>query len=318
MRSGLFGNLSKVTEKAAIAASGLIGKRNKIAVDRAAVDAMREAFATINMGGRVVVGEGEKDEAPSFIYGEKVGIKSKNEIDLAIDPIEGTEFAARDKANAVAVLAAVEKGKLLEVPDVYMNKIIVGPRAKGKVSLLQSTAENLQAVAKAKDESVSDLTVAVLDRPRHEDIINQIKQAGANVKLISGVDVIWGIATAKDEFDIDMLIGIGGAPEGILTAAAIKCLGGGMEAQLSPRNNLDINKIKQFGIDDVDQIYDLDNLVSGEEIIFSMTGVTDGILLSRVKEQKTHSLIMSKSSSGASYIRELKTDHGSVNRLKIS
>ena len=318
MKIDLERNLSKVTEQAALAVAPLIGGGDKMAVDKAAVDAMRETFATMNLGAKVVVGEGEKDQAPSFLKNEQVGRKKSYEIDLAIDPIEGTEFAAKYKPNAVAVLAGVEAGKMLRVPDVYMDKIVVGPQAKGKVSLQQSPIENLKNVAKAKNKTVNDLTVAVLDRPRHQELIYQLKAAGANVRLIEGADLIWAIAAIRGMIGLDMLIGSGGAPEGILTAAAVKCLGGDMEAKLCPRNKLEANKILQAGIDNCQQIFELDDMIQGEKVIFSLTGVTDGILVDGIKNKITQSIVMRRKSEEQSYIRKMETDYSIAEKLKIS
>ena len=318
MKIDLERNLSKVTERAALAVAPLIGGGDKMAVDKAAVDAMRETFATMNLGAKVVVGEGEKDQAPSFLKNEQVGRKKSYEIDLAIDPIEGTEFAAKYKPNAVAVLAGVEAGKMLRVPDVYMDKIVVGPQAKGKVSLQQSPIENLKNVAKAKNKTVNDLTVAVLDRPRHQELIYQLKAAGANVRLIEGADLIWAIAAIRGMIGLDMLIGSGGAPEGILTAAAVKCLGGDMEAKLCPRNKLEANKILQAGIDNCQQIFELDDMIQGEKVIFSLTGVTDGILVDGIKNKITQSIVMRRKSEEQSYIRKMETDYSIAEKLKIS
>jgi fructose-1,6-bisphosphatase II len=318
MRSELFRSLLKVTEKAALAAAPLIGNGDKIAVDQAAVDAMRKTFSQIDIGGRVVVGEGEKDEAPSFMYDEQVGRKKDYEIDLAIDPIEGTEFVAENGPNAVAVLAAVEKGKLLQVPDIYMDKIIVGPEAKGKISLEKSPSENVKAVAKAKGKDISEITVVVLDRPRHQKIVEEVEGIGANIKLIPGVDVIWGIAVVKGMLGIDMLLGSGGAPEGILTAAAVKCLDGDMEAELLPETDEEFQKVNDVGINDVNRIFDLDDLISGEEILFSLTGVTDGILVDGVKKGFTNSILLRKKASPGSYIREIKTDYATLKEMKVS
>ena len=318
MKLDLGRNLSKVTEKAALAVAPLIGRKDKMAVDKAAVDAMREAFATINIGGKVVVGEGEKDQAPSFLQNEQVGRKNKHEMDLAIDPIEGTEFAAQYQPNSVAVLAGVKKDNMLRVPDIYMNKIIVGPQARGKVSLDKGVLENLAIVAGVKDTSIDELTVAVLDRKRHQDLIHEIKSAGANVRLISGVDLIWGIAAVREMAGIDMLMGSGGAPEGILTAAAVKCLGGDMEAQLCPRNKIEKEKLRNLEINDFEEIFKLDDMIGGEEIIFSLTGVTDGILVNGIKNEVVESIVMRRGLNSESYIRQMETDYSITQKLKIS
>ena len=311
-------NFNRVTEKAALSVAPLIGNEDKMAVDQTAVDAMREAFENISIGAKVVVGEGEKDQAPSFFLNEQVGRKNKHEIDLAIDPIEGTTFAAKNKPNSVAVLAGVEAGKMLKVPDMYMDKIVVGPKAKGKVSLNKGVLENLAIVAGAEGKSIDELTVAVLDRERHEDLIEQIKDAGAKVKLIEGTDLIWGIAAVRGIAGVDILMGSGGAPEGILTAAATKCLGGYMEAKLCPRHDKDRKKAENLGIDDCGQIFTLDDMIQGDEIIFSLTGVTDGILVDGITDGITQSIVMRRNSEGQSYIREMETDYLVTENLKIS
>ncbi|MFO7818906.1 MAG: class II fructose-bisphosphatase [Halanaerobacter sp.] len=311
-------NFNRVTEKAALSVAPLIGNEDKMAVDQTAVDAMREAFETISIGAKVVVGEGEKDQAPGFFINEQVGRKNKHEIDLAIDPIEGTTFAAKNKPNSVAVLAGVEAGKMLKVPDMYMDKIVVGPKAKGKVSLNKGVLENLAIVAGAEGKSIDELTVAILDRERHEDLIEQIEDAGAEVKLIEGADLIWGIAAVRGMAGVDILMGSGGAPEGILTAAAVKCLGGYMEAKLCPRHDKDRKKAENLGIDDCGQIFTLNDMIQGDEIIFSLTGVTDGILVDGITDGITQSIVMRRNSEGQSYIREMETDYLVTESLKIS
>lgn len=311
-------DLNKITENAALAVSDLIGKANGIEIDKAAVDAMREAFTNINLGAKIVVGEGKKDEAPCFFMDEQVGRKNKHELDLAIDPIEGTEFAAEAKPNAVAVLAGTEEGKMLRVPDMYMDKIVVGPAAKGKINLNKGVLENLAIIAGAKDTSIDELTVAVLDRKRHEDLINQINDAGAQVKLIQGADLIWSIAAVRGIAGVDLLMGTGGAPEGILTAAAVKCLGGDMVTKLCPQNKKEVKEAKKLGINDCNQVFSLNDMIAGDEIVFSLTGVTDGILVDGIKDGITQSIVMRKEAASKSYIREMETDYLMSEKLKIS
>ncbi|GAB6100273.1 class II fructose-bisphosphatase [Halanaerocella petrolearia] len=299
----------RVTEQAALTAAGLIGKGDKIAADQAAVNAMRKTFATINISGEVVIGEGAKDEAPMLYTGEKVGAGGSCKLDIAVDPIEGTSLVAGGLPNALAVVAAAKKGNLLQAPDMYMKKIAVGPEAKGVIDLTATPTENLKAVAKAKEVKVSDLTVVILDRKRHRDLISEVRSIGARVKLISAVDVAGGISTALDNMAADILMGVGGAPEGVLTAAALKCLGGDMQAQLYPRNQTDVEKALQMGINDISQVFKLDDLVQGDDIIFSMTGVTSGEILTGVQESQTHSLVMNSQADQVGSVRELRTNH---------
>ncbi|GAB6138320.1 class II fructose-bisphosphatase [Halanaerobaculum tunisiense] len=295
----------KVTEQAALAASQLVGKEDKIAVDQAAVDAMRETFATINIKGEIVIGEGPKDKAPALYTGEKVGCGSK-ELDIAVDPVEGTDLAANDLPNSLAMVAASDKGNLFKAPDMYMDKIAVGPEAKGIIDLTATPTENIKAIAKAKGVDACELTVVILDRHRHKELIKEVRNTGAKVKLINAVDSVAGIVTALGEIDVDVLMGIGGAPEGVLTAAALKCLGGDMQVQLHPRNQSEINQALKMGISDINKVFTIDDLVTGENIIFAMTGITDGELLTGVQENKTHSLVIS-SQPGNQYIREIRT-----------
>ncbi|WP_041608204.1 class II fructose-bisphosphatase [Halobacteroides halobius] len=299
----------RVTEQAALSTVELIGKGDKIAADQAAVNAMRKTFATINISGEVVIGEGAKDEAPMLYTGEKVGSGGSNKLDIAVDPIEGTSLVAGGLSNALAVVAAAREGNLLKAPDMYMKKIAVGPEAKGVIDLEATPTDNLKAIAKAKGVKVSRLTVAILDRERHRNLITEVRNVGARVKLINAVDVGGGIATALDDMTTDVLMGVGGAPEGVLTAAALKCLGGDMQAQLCPVNQAEVKEALQMGIDDIDQIFKLNDLVQGEDIIFSMTGITNGEILVGVQEGQTHSLVMNSQTDQAGAIRELRTNH---------
>lgn len=296
VRRDLCFELARVTEAAALASAPWRGKGNKIAADGAAVDAMRTVLNTIDIKGEVVIGEGEKDKAPMLYIGEKVGSGFSREIDIAVDPVEGTSLVAKGLPNALAVIAAARKGNLLNAPDMYMKKIAVGPEARGTIDIEASPAENIQAVARAKGKSITDLTVVVLDRLRHEKLIKAIIKTGARVKLISDGDVAGGISTALEDTGIDLLMGIGGAPEGVLTAVALKCLGGDMQAQLYPRNEADITRAYRMGIEEIDRIFTIADLAKGDDIIFSATGITGGDFLNGVVYRKnrasTHSLIM--------------------------
>ncbi len=315
MKRNLAFGFLEITEQAALSVAPVVGQGDKEIVDRRAVEAIRETAVKLPSKGEIVVGEGEKDKAPKLDYGEQIGGGAKCELDIAVDPIEGTEFAAAEAPNSLAVIAAVPRGNLLSVPDIYMNKIVVGPQAKGTIDLQAKPADNLAAVAEALDKSVSDLTVVVLDRPRHRELIKEVYGLGANLKLISGVDIVAGLAAALPEEEVDVAVGIGGAPEGILTAAAVKVLGGDMEAQLMPRNQTEMDKITGLGVSDINQIFGINQLVAGEEIIFSLTGVTDGELLAGVKQGRTNSLLLQKFKDSMRS-RELTTNY-SVDR-KVS
>lgn len=296
MRRELCFELARVTENAALAAAPLIGKGNKNSVDGAAVDAMRHILNTLDIKGEIVIGEGAKDKAPMLYNGEIIGDNKETEMDIAVDPVEGTRLVAKGLSNALSVIAIAPRGCLLKAPDMYMFKIAVGPEAKGVIDIDASPTENLIAVAEAKGESINNMTVVVLDRPRHQDIIAELYEIGARIKLISDGDVAAGISTALPETGIDMLIGIGGAPEGVLTAVALKCLGGDMQTKLYPRNQKDIDNAKTMGIEDIKKIYTLDDLVKGNDIIFTATGITGGEFLDKVvfkvNKAATNSLLL--------------------------
>jgi fructose-1,6-bisphosphatase class II len=264
----------RVTEAAALSSARLMGRGDEKAADQAAVDAMRQAFNGVAIDGTVVIGEGERDEAPMLYIGEKVGAGGP-EVDIALDPLEGTTICANGGPNALSVIAIAEKGKFLHCPDTYMDKIAVGPAGKGVVDLDKSPTENLKALAKAKGERVEDLTVIILYRPRHEALIKEVRQSGARIRLISDGDVSAAIATTKPETGIDLLLGIGGAPEGVLAAAALRCVGGEMQGRLKPRNPQEIERAQTMGIKDIEKKYSIEELASGE-VVFAATGVTDG------------------------------------------
>jgi fructose-1,6-bisphosphatase II len=286
----------RVTEAAAIASGRLMGRGDKEAADQAAVDAMRAVFDTVHINGTVVIGEGEKDEAPMLYIGEKVGVADKPCVDVAVDPLEGTNLVARGLPNALSVMAVAPQGDLLHAPEVfYMDKIAVGPKAKGCINLDASVKENLEAVAKALERDVSDLTAIILDRPRHKKLIAEIREAGARVKLISDGDVSAAISTAIDNTGVDILFGIGGAPEGVISAVAMKILDGEIQGRLIPKGE-DLNCIHDENHESCGKLLMLDDLVKGDDIFFAATGITDGDMLSGVRYRgnvaETHSLVM--------------------------
>jgi fructose-1,6-bisphosphatase II / sedoheptulose-1,7-bisphosphatase len=303
----------RVTEAAAIAASRLIGRGDEKAADAAAVEAMRMAFNDLYMDGTVVIGEGERDEAPMLYIGEKVGnaIGTGPRIDIALDPLEGTTITAKAGPNALAVLAISEEGGLLNAPDVYMDKLAIGPGYPDDViDLAKSPTENVKAVAKAKGVQPGEIIVCVLDRPRHEKLIAELRSIGCGVMLIPDGDVAGVIATTNPETNIDMYMGSGGAPEGVLACAALRCVGGQFKGRLLFRNDDEKSRAFKWGITDLDRIYDLKELARGD-CIFAATGVTDGSLLRGVKRlpgglMTTDSVVM-RASSGT--VRWVKGEH---------
>jgi fructose-1,6-bisphosphatase class II len=252
-----------------------MGRGDEKAADQAAVDAMRQAFNGVAIDGTVVIGEGERDEAPMLYIGERVGTGQGPQVDIALDPLEGTTICANGAPNALSVIAIGERRKFLHCPDTYMDKIAVGPAGKGVIDLDRSPTENLKALAQAKGARVEDLTVIILYRPRHEALIKEVRKAGARIRLISDGDVSAAIATTKPETGIDILMGIGGAPEGVLAAAALRCVGGEMQGRLKPRNQQEIERAQAMGIKDIDKKYSIEELAGGE-VMFAATGVTDG------------------------------------------
>ena len=300
----------RVTEKAAIAAEALAGRGDEKAADAAAVDAMRTAFNAVDFQGRVVIGEGERDEAPMLYIGEEVGTGKGPEIDIALDPLEGTTLTAKAMANALAVLAIAPRGGLLFAPDTYMDKIAIGPGyEEGVIDLDASPAENIASMAKAKGVDVSAMTACVLDRPRHAEIIESLRGVGARVHLISDGDVAGVINTTNPATGIDLYVGSGGAPEGVLAAAALKCVGGQMQGRLVFRNDDERRRADRTGITDYDKKYDLHELASGETV-FCATGVTKGGLVDGVVRQNGHietdTLVMS---SADGMVRKIKSWH---------
>jgi fructose-1,6-bisphosphatase class II len=270
----------RVTEAAALSCARLTGRGDEKAADQAAVDAMRKAFDALPIDGTVVIGEGERDEAPMLYIGEKVG-SGGPKVDIALDPLEGTTICATGAPNALAVIAMADGGNLLHCPDTYMEKIAAGPAGKGVVDLNKTPTQNLQALAEAKRCSIEDLTVIILSRPRHEALIKEVRQAGARIRLIGDGDVSAAIATAKPETGIDLLLGIGGAPEGVLAAAALRCVGGEFQGRLAPRNNEEIERAKKMGVSDIKKKFSIEELAAGD-VMFAATGVTDGDYLDGV------------------------------------
>ena len=302
-------DLVRVTEAAALAGARWLGRGDKEAADQAAVDAMREMLATIDMDGIVVIGEGEKDEAPMLYNGERVGNGNPPEVDLAVDPIDGTTLTAKGQNRALAVLAVAERGTMFDPgPCVYMDKIATGPEAGDKIDLDAPVEENLRRIAKAKHAEVEDLTVVIVERPRHEEIIKQVREAGARIELISDGDVAGAIAAARSETGVDLLLGIGGTPEGVIAACALKCLGGTILARLHPRSDEERQKAIDAGYD-VDKVLTTDDLVSGN-CFFAATGISDGDLLQGVRYRgdgaTTQSIVM-RSQSGT--VRLITADH---------
>ena len=279
----------RVVENAAIAAARTMGFGDRHKADEVAVEAMRTTMDEVEMDGTIVIGEGERDEAPMLYIGEKVGLHNRAPralfpaVDIAVDPLEGTNLCATGAPNAMAVLAASEKGGLLHAPDLYMEKIVVGPACKGAVELDAPVADNLRSVAKRLDRDVEDLVVIVLDRPRHEQLINDIRKAGARIRLIGDGDLSAGISAAVVGTGVHMVMGTGGAPEGVLTAAALRCLNGQILARLVVSKPEHQERLEKMGVNDPKRVYDTEDLAPGKKIIFACTGVTDGNLLKGVR-----------------------------------
>lgn len=288
--------LVRVTEAAAIASGRWMGFGKKNEADEAATSAMRKVFDTIHMHGTVVIGEGEMDEAPMLYIGETLGTGLEPKVDVAVDPLEGTNIVASGAWNALAIIAIADQGCLLHAPDMYMDKIAVGPKAVGKVDLDAPVEDNLKAVAKANGKDVEDLVAALLNRPRHATLIEDIRKAGARIKLITDGDVAAAINTGFPDTGVDILFGSGGAPEGVLAAVALKCLGGDFQGRLLPEDEAQRQRCLQMGIKDPSRILRMEDLVKGDDAIFAATGVTDGELLKGVRYKgniaTTQSLVM--------------------------
>jgi fructose-1,6-bisphosphatase II len=302
--------LVRVTEAAALAASRWMGRGDKNGADGAAVDAMRIVLDSVPMDGLVVIGEGEKDEAPMLYNGEKVGDGTASATDVAVDPIDGTTLTALGRGNALSVIAVSERGTMYDPgPCVYMEKVAVGPAGVGAIDITKSPSDNIAAVAAAKGDSVRDITVVILDRPRHEGLISEIRSTGARIRLIPDGDVAGAIQTAWPEAGADILYGIGGTPEGVISAAALKCMGGELQGRLWPRNDEERQAAVDAGYD-LDRVLTTDDLVSGDNCFFAATGITDGELLRGVRFGRsgasTSSLVM-RSKSGT--VRSITATH---------
>ncbi|KXG44184.1 class II fructose-bisphosphatase [Tepidibacillus infernus] len=298
----------RVTEVAALASAQWMGRGKKNEADQAATSAMRAMFDSVAMNGTVVIGEGELDEAPMLYIGEKLGNAASPEVDVAVDPLEGTNIVAKGTANAMAVIAIADKGNLLHAPDMYMEKIAVGPRAAGQIHLDDPLEKTLEIVAKANNKRIRDLTVIIQERPRHDALIEMVRSVGARVKLFGDGDVGAAIATAFPETGIDLFIGTGGAPEGVISAAAIKALGGEMQGRLVPMNEQEYQRCIQMGLSNPRQILMMNDLVKGNDAIFAATGVTDGELLKGVRFMggdlaETHSIVMRAKTKTVRFIR---------------
>ncbi|CEH30732.1 fructose 1,6-bisphosphatase [Aneurinibacillus migulanus] len=293
MERSLTLELVRVTEAAALASARWMGRGKKEDADDAATTAMRAVFDTVPMQGTVVIGEGEMDEAPMLYIGEKLGQGIGPEVDVAVDPLEGTNIVAKGTWNALTVLAVADRGNLLHAPDMYMDKLAVGPEAAGKVDITAPIIDNLKAVAQAKGKDISDLVACVMDRERHARIIEEIREAGARIKLISDGDVAGAINTAFGHTGVDILFGIGGAPEGVIAAVALKCLGGELQGRLVPDNEAEFERCKKMGLANPNQVLLMDDLVRGDDCIFAATGVTEGELLKGVRFEGTSAFTQS-------------------------
>lgn len=303
--------LARVTEAAALAASKLVGRGDKMAADQVAVDAMRHALNALNIKGRVVIGEGERDEAPMLYIGEEVGTGNGPKIDIALDPLEGTDITAAGGPNALAVVAMTDEGGFLNAPDVYMDKIAIGPGLNPDILDLDAPiADTLDKLAKEKGGNIDDLTVCILDRPRHEKLIHDVRLAGARINLIGDGDVSAVIATTDPDTGIDLYVGNGGAPEGVLAAAALQCIGGSMLGRLVFHTDAERERADRWGITDLNKIYTTDDLAKGDNVMFAATGVTDGSMLRGVRRYpggaKTSTLVM-RSKSGT--VRRIEATH---------
>lgn len=304
--------LVRVTEAAALKGARLMGRGDKHAADQAAVDGMEKAFSMMPIRGTVVIGEGEIDEAPMLYIGQKVGIGQENmpEMDIAVDPVDGTVLIAKGLPNSIAVVAMGPKGSLLHAPDMYMQKIAVGPGAKGAIDINKSPKENILSVAKALNKDVTELTVTVQERERHNYIVEQAREVGARVKLFGEGDVATIIACGFENTGIDLMMGTGGAPEGVIAAAAIKCMGGEMQAKLEPHTEEERERCKLMGIDDVEKVLTIDDLVKSDDVYFAATALTDsdllkGVVFSKNDMATTHSVVMRAKTSTIRFVEAI-------------
>jgi len=309
MRSLLL-DLLKVTESAAIAALPWIGSGDKMAADGAGTNAMRESLNRLRMSGTVVIGEGEIDEAPMLYIGEKVGTGNGPEVDIAVDPIEGTNPTVNGQSNASTVIAVAPKGTLLHAPDMYMEKIAVGPKAKGKIDIEAPLLDNIHAVAKATGKDMRELTILIQDRPRHQEYINIIRSTGAKVHLFNDGDVTYTAATCIENLNIDMFLGIGGAPEGVLGAVAVRSLGGDMQAKLLPFDEEELKRCIHMGIADPTKPLRHEQLIGSDDCIFASTGITDSLYLKGIKKDSnqyvTHSILIYGKEQRVRYVESLQ------------
>ncbi|HEX5136029.1 MAG TPA: class II fructose-bisphosphatase [Planctomycetota bacterium] len=307
----------RIAQNAAIASARTVGYGNRHRSDQVAVEAMRAVMDTVEMKGRIVIGEGERDEAPMLYIGEEVGNRGRRgaEVDIAVDPLEGTNLCATGAPNSIAVIAAAPRGGLLHAPDVYLEKLVVGPSARGAVHIEASVEENLKAIARCLDRSVPDLLVVILDRPRHERLIADVRRAGARIRLISDGDLAPGVAAALQGTGVHAVMGAGGAPEGVLTAAAMRCLGGEIQGRLMPAKPGDEERLRKAGYVDLKKVYRTEDLAPSDDVVFCASGVTDGALLRGVhffgSGCRTQSLVMrSKSPRHIRYVDQIHLDDG--------
>lgn len=304
-------NLARVTEAAALSSAKLLGKGDKNAADQLAVDSMRKMFDTVDIDGEVVIGEGEMDEAPMLYIGEQIGKAGENslKVDIAVDPLDGTTSVANGLPNAISVVAIAPRDCLLKAPDVYMDKIAVGPEAKGVIDIKKSATENVKNVAKALNKDISEVTVTILDRPRHADMVNEIRELGARIKMISDGDVLGAISTCFETAGVDILMGVGGAPEGVLAAAALKCLGGDFQGMLVPKGEAQEGRCRNMNVD-TSLVYGIEDMVRGNEVVFAATGVSHGELLDGVKffkgnKASTHTIVMRSETGTVRFVEAL-------------
>jgi fructose-1,6-bisphosphatase class II len=328
---GLLQGFLRVVETAAVEAARTMGRGDKLYSDRVAVEKMRAVMDSIPMDGTIVIGEGERDEAPMLYIGERlgIGVRATNtslfpQVDIAVDPLEGTNLCAKGSSNAITVLAAAERGGLLHAPDMYMNKIVVGPAAKGAIDIDAPVRDNLKAIARRLNRDISDLTVIVLDRPRHTKLIADIRETGARIRLITDGDLSAGISAAVAGSGVHAVMGIGGAPEGVITAAAMRCLNGEIQVrfvlkeQLEQREDRDkisdnlVQRMKEMGIEDPRRVYDTNELARGRRIVFAACGVTDGTIMRGVRffggGTRTHSLVMTSESKEVRFVDAVHLD----------
>ena len=307
----------RIAQDAAIAAARTVGFGDRHHSDQVAVEAMRAVMDTVEMQGRIVIGEGERDEAPMLYIGEEVGNRGRRgaEVDIAVDPLEGTNLCATGAPNAIAVIAAAPRGGLLHAPDVYLEKLVVGPQARGAVNIEATVDENLKAIARCLDRAVSDLLVVVLDRPRHEQLIADLRRAGARIRLIGDGDLAPGVAAALQGTGVHAVMGAGGAPEGVLTAAAMRCIGGEIQGRLMPAKPGDVERLRKAGYTDLKKVFKTEDLAPSDDVVFCASGVTDGALLRGVHffggGCRTQSLVMrSKSPRHIRFVDQIHLDDG--------